>query len=218
MWWTYPKSAVVRMPCLNLLYAPVYLLYSAPAASRHCLTCYQEATPPDQWPTSYHVSCLPLLSCMSLLYICGLGLWSFKCLFCDLLPRGRQGLSPIETHCWKSISFHKRAAWRAPLGILGAFPTWGGGHHSLGATFPKGDLIVTVATCQPDDACQPTNIVICFCPAGPGWAFSSRLGLRQQKRESIEITSTEALLSNDFGWNREKSFQLRGVSCEILML
>jgi len=135
MRWTYPVSAVVRMPCLNLLYAPVYLLYSAPAASRHCLTCYQRATPPDLWPTSYHVSCLPLLSCMSLLYICGLGLWSFSCLFCDLLPRGRRWLSPTETHCWKIISFHKRAAWRAPLGILGAFPTWGGGHHSLGVTF-----------------------------------------------------------------------------------
>jgi len=41
--------------------------------------------------TSCHISCLPLLSCLSLPYICGLGLCPFSRLVCDLLLIGVRG-------------------------------------------------------------------------------------------------------------------------------
>jgi len=50
---------------------------------------------------------LPVLSCVSLLCVCGLGLCPVSGLVCDLLSKNRKGLSP-KAHCQTSISFHKR--------------------------------------------------------------------------------------------------------------
>jgi len=46
-----------------------------------------------------------MLSCLSLLCMCGLGLYPFSGLVYDLLLRSRRGLSP-KAHSQKSISFH----------------------------------------------------------------------------------------------------------------
>jgi len=62
--------------------------------------------------TFCHISCLPMLSCLSLLYMCDLGLCPFSGLVCDLLLRGVRGLSPkcalpeeyLDHNCQKSFS------------------------------------------------------------------------------------------------------------------
>jgi len=83
--------------------------------------------------TSYHVCCLFIMRCLSLLCTCGLGLCSFSELVCDLLPRRifmlRQRLIAedylsynLDKHCLENTR-------------TSAFPTPVGGHHSLGATF-----------------------------------------------------------------------------------
>jgi len=46
---------------------------------------------------------LPMLSSLSLLHMCGLGLCPFRGLVCDLLLRSRRGSSWNATHCQKSI-------------------------------------------------------------------------------------------------------------------
>ena len=48
-------------------------------------------------PTLYHVVCLPMLSCSSLVYVCGLGFCPFSGLVCDLLLTCGRGLSPSWT-------------------------------------------------------------------------------------------------------------------------
>ena len=64
-------------------------------------------------PTSCHVSCLHLLSCFSLQYMCGLGLDLFRRLICDLLLRGGWGLNHItpmriarRVSCFTSCDVH----------------------------------------------------------------------------------------------------------------
>jgi len=47
----------------------------------------------------------PMLSCLSLLHMCGVGLCPFNGLFFHLLLKCGRGLSP-NLHCQKSISFH----------------------------------------------------------------------------------------------------------------
>ena len=76
--------------CRSHLNTHVYLLHSAPATGRHYLTNSPGASP---LPTSRHDSCLSMLSCLSRLYICGLGLCPFSELDCDLLLRGGRELS-----------------------------------------------------------------------------------------------------------------------------
>jgi len=67
----------------------------------------QQKTHGISTPTPCHVSSLPLLSCLSLLPMCGVSACPFSALVCDLLLRGGQGLCP-NTRCQKSISFHNR--------------------------------------------------------------------------------------------------------------
>jgi len=48
---------------------------------------------------------LPMVSCLSFLYMCDLGLCPFSGLVCDLLLRGGRGLS-LNEHWQEGISFH----------------------------------------------------------------------------------------------------------------
>jgi len=80
-----------RSHALPKLNTHVCLLHSAPATGRRYLTHSPGASP---LPTSRHDSCLSMLSCLSRLYICGLGLCPFSELDCDLLLRGSRELSP----------------------------------------------------------------------------------------------------------------------------
>jgi len=87
--------------------------------------------------TSCHVPYLPLLSCLSLLYMCGLCLCQFSGLVCDLLLSGGQGLSPdcafkrpeeylghnLGEHCLEDTG----AVW---------WLVYPGGHHSTGRYVP----------------------------------------------------------------------------------
>jgi len=59
---------------------------------------------------------------LSLVHICGLDLFLFRALVCDLLPRRLFHSSP-KAHCQKNISVTilTKTAWRT-LGLLGAFP------------------------------------------------------------------------------------------------
>jgi len=70
-------------------------------------------------PISYHVCCLPVLSCLSprLLCMCGLGLYPCSGLVCDLLLRSRRGLSP-SAHCQEDI-FSLSLCSPPPVGLKG---------------------------------------------------------------------------------------------------
>ena len=63
--------------------------------------------PPRRFPKVFFVALhlLPMVSCLSLLYMCDLGLCPFSGLVCDLLLRGCRGLSMNE-HWQEGISFH----------------------------------------------------------------------------------------------------------------
>ena len=98
--WTYPLSADVKMNCLILLYTSTYYT-PHPLADTHRQMRSPGTAP---LPFSCHVCCLPMLSCLSLLCMCGLGLYPFSGLVCNLLLWSRWGLSP-KVHCQKSISF-----------------------------------------------------------------------------------------------------------------
>ena len=117
-------SAVVLMPWVHLLYTSTYDT-PPPPAGRHCLTRSQFAA---HLPSSHrdHVCCLPMLSCLSLWCVCGLGLRPFSVLVCDLLPSLRPWrlfhVSP-KAHCrrvlrsqsWRAREARRRRA-AAPLG------------------------------------------------------------------------------------------------------
>ena len=80
-----------------------------------------------------------ILSCLPLLHICGLGLFPFSGLVCDLrLSRSRRGLSP-KAHCQRVSCLIRVVGntWRT-LRWLGAFPIQVCGHHSLGDMFIGG--------------------------------------------------------------------------------
>ena len=72
---------IYRYPCTlpKLSCIHVSSPHWAPPATSH-------GAPP--LPTSCHVTCLPTLSCLSLLYMCRRGLCLFRKLVCNLLPRG----------------------------------------------------------------------------------------------------------------------------------
>jgi hypothetical protein len=75
--------------------------------------------------TSYHVSCLPWLSCLPLRYMFGLGLCPFIELVCDLqLGRGGRGLSPEcalpEGHLVSQFTIVTCTAWRTVTEESGA--------------------------------------------------------------------------------------------------
>ena len=87
------------VPSLNLLY------YNNVSTSK----VPQDVEP---LPTSCHLVCFSMLSCLTLLYMCGpgLGLCHFSELVCDLLLTGGRGLSPdctfLEEYLWSQ-------SWRA---------------------------------------------------------------------------------------------------------
>jgi len=76
-------NAFVLVPFLNLLF-----LYDVSASK-----VPHGASP---LPTSWYVPCLPILTCLSRLHMCGLILCPFSGSVCDLLSRGGRGLSPVR--------------------------------------------------------------------------------------------------------------------------
>jgi len=103
---------------LLLAWTCIYLPFSDWASIAGC-----QGAPPIS--TSYHISCLPLLSWLSSLWMCGLGLCPFSGLVCDLLLRNRRGLSP-KAHCQRIISSHNRDAHCLnDIGMTWCLP-WGG--------------------------------------------------------------------------------------------
>ena len=75
----------------------------------------------------YHVSCLSLLSWLSLMCMCDLGLCPFSGLVYDLLLKSCRGLSP-KAHCQKSISFHNcDVHWLEDTRVTWclSYPIWG---------------------------------------------------------------------------------------------
>ena len=85
VWWTYPLCAVVTAAYNTRLHA-LLRPHPWPASVR--------LAPQAPIPTSCQVPCLPMMSCFSLLPMCGLGFCPFIGLVCGLLPRGGWGLSP----------------------------------------------------------------------------------------------------------------------------
>ena len=114
-----------------------------------------EGAPPI--PTFYHVSCLLLLSCSSLPYVCGLGLCtcSGPQLVCDLLLKGSRGLLPcaspegyLVSQSWSTLPAGHWAVWRLTYPQGGTITPW---NTFLGSSE---DLIV--GTCLPEDECPQT--------------------------------------------------------------
>ena len=88
------------------------------------LHCYipTMAHPPRFSRSGIHNHCLPMLSCLSLARICGLGLCPFSVLVCDLLPLRRLFHGLPKAHC-RRIS--QSQSWRAAY-LMPFPPQWGG--------------------------------------------------------------------------------------------
>ena len=81
-----PTACLLSYSCLC-----TFTSYPPPTPGIDFLAPSPGATP---LPTSCHGSCLPILSCLSFLHMCGLGLCPFSGLVCNLPLRGGLGLSP----------------------------------------------------------------------------------------------------------------------------
>jgi len=97
-------NVVVLVSCLNLLH------YNDVSV----LTVYQGAAP---LPTSCHVPCETLLSCLSVVHMCGLGLCLLSGLVYDLQLTSEvvEGFR-LNAHCQKSIldTILTSTAWKTP--------------------------------------------------------------------------------------------------------
>ena len=113
-----------------------------------------------------HVSFLPMLSCLSPLYMYGLGPCAFSRLVYDLPLRGGWGLSSDGA----SPNFERLSlsqSWRAVLGGHRAvwcltYPNGGDPfHRALLSLVGKETWFLGPVRLRTHDACQPTNIVNC---------------------------------------------------------
>jgi len=88
------------------------------------------------YPSLIMFPALPILSCLSLLYMCGLGLCPFSGWVCDLLLRGGQGLSPECASPEEYLSHNFDVHCLQDTGPCVALRTLVGGHHGTRCYVP----------------------------------------------------------------------------------